>query len=101
MARANTKARQKQPWHSVSVVPRGEACPGVMALREKRFLPRDAPALPLKDCARGGKCVCVYRHFDDRRAGPRRAAELTGIRGTRVAREQRTSRGRRESDHDS
>jgi len=62
-------------WHAVAVVPGPRACDAARRLRGQRFLSREAPALPLKDCQVAG-CTCRYEHHDDRRTGPRRAQEL-------------------------
>lgn len=65
----------KEKWHAVSVLPRGRPCPQAVALRDHRFLTREAPPLPLPGCPKAGKCKCVYRHYADRRSGPRRGFE--------------------------
>ncbi len=44
-------------------------------LQGQRFLSREAPPLPLKNCP-NGNCECLYQHYDDRRATPRRARDL-------------------------
>ena len=66
----------KEPWHAVSVESGPEGCPPATGLRMKRVLSSDAPRLPLADCVWPWKCRCTYRHYSDRRAGPRRASEL-------------------------
>lgn len=43
-------------------------CSAVREIREKRFLEREAPALPLPACSEP-RCQCVYVHHDDRRSG--------------------------------
>jgi hypothetical protein len=63
------------PWHAVSIAPGPRACDAARSLSGQRFLSREAPALPLKDCETAG-CTCRYEHHDDRRDGPRRAQEL-------------------------
>jgi len=74
-----TKTKQpasvKQPWHAVSVVAGPLACPAVAGLRDKRFLSDAAPRLPLPECSSPARCKCVYRHFSDRRANPRRETD--------------------------
>ena len=87
-----------EPWSAVRIAPDNEACPKVMALRDKRFLARDAPALPLKGCTRSGACNCSYRHYADRRAGPRRDDAPSAGRTVRAPLERRAARGRRGSD---
>jgi hypothetical protein len=90
---------QKNPWHAVSIVARANACAAALQWRGIRFLSREAPRLPLSTCSCGPDCGCVYRHHDDRREGPRRADESSGIRrGIPPLKEQRTGRGRRAAD---
>jgi len=63
------------PWHAVGIVPTKPGCLACANLKNVRFLAREAPPLPLKDCGNPAFCKCVYRHFADRRSGPRRAAD--------------------------
>jgi hypothetical protein len=90
--------RGKEPWHAVSIVPHGRACPIALTFRGKRFLAAEAPTLPLDGCTALTTCTCVYRHYTDRRAGPRRESEESGLQRTPPANEQRVKRGRREDD---
>jgi hypothetical protein len=72
----STPARKPiQPYHAVSIAPGDRCCAASRDLVGKRFLSRDAPPLPLKDCTQP-TCTCRYAHYDDRRKGPRRATEL-------------------------
>jgi hypothetical protein len=87
-----------EPWSAVRIAPDGAACAKAVALHDKRFLARDAPALPLKGCTRSAACNCIYRHYADRRAGPRRDAAPTVTRPVRSPVERRAARGRRGSD---
>ena len=87
----------KEPWHAVSVVGASDACPSAVKLRARRFLPMDAPRLPTPDCAWPLQCKCIYRHYADRRASPRRASEL-GRPWRTVVPERRQIRGRRADD---
>jgi hypothetical protein len=52
--------------------------------------------LPLAQCD-ADRCNCKYRHFEDRRAGPRRSAE-TGAPEKRTPVNRREKRGRRSLD---
>ena len=63
----------KSGWHSVSVVPGTSACKAAQELRGRRFMPLEAPRLPLGGCASQDHCTCKYQHHADRRGGPRRA----------------------------
>jgi hypothetical protein len=87
------------PYHAVSVVqPLARGCKASRDIREERFLSADAPTLPLKGCDQS-KCGCFYKHHDDRRAGPRRSADVTGTwRQTWHGSEKRRSGGRRVTD---
>ena len=87
-----------EPWSAVRIAPDGEACAKARALNNKRFLARDAPALPLKGCTRSVACNCTYRHYVDRRAGARREAGPSAGRSVRAPVERRATRGRRGSD---
>ncbi len=89
---------RKESWHAVSLIPKGEACDPVLALKGTRFLSDQAPPLPLPDCPYASTCRCVYQHFADRRAGPRRQEEMTGSRSVRPNVERRIGRGRRKTD---
>jgi hypothetical protein len=93
----------KQPrlrYHCVSVVAGAKACPAALELRDTRLLSADAPRLPLDACDRPSDCDCRYQHFDDRRAGPRRAGERGGFADPWMNTERRRSRGRRSTDLD-
>ena len=88
----------KETWHAVSVVGGPTACPAAYELRGKRVLSNDAPRLPLQNCAWPSKCACTYRHYSDRRATKRRAADR-GLSTGLVRRERRQLlRGRRADD---
>lgn len=93
------------PWHAVGIVSTRPGCPVCGPYKGVRFLAREAPALPLKGCPDPRACQCVYRHYEDRRAGPRRAAErrafqpMTPTVVTKsVADNRRRSEGRRGND---
>jgi hypothetical protein len=85
-------------WGAVRLVTHGPACARAKALEDKRFLARDAPALPLKGCTSASACNCMYKHYVDRRSGPRRDQEVTGRRVAKAPVERRSARGRRGSD---
>jgi hypothetical protein len=63
------------PWHAVSVCGGVNRCNAVAALEKQRFLAREAPLTPLRDCSNAADCRCTFQHFDDRRSGPRRATD--------------------------
>ena len=61
--------------HAVSIEPGRNCCHSAKVLKGKRFLSREAPVLPLKNCM-NGECTCHYAHHDDRRTGARRARDM-------------------------
>ena len=63
-------------FHAVEVRCSARGCPASQSLRGQRFLAAEAPTLPLERCNRVPHCQCQYRHFADRRQGPRRARDL-------------------------
>jgi hypothetical protein len=100
--RTNTRQRSaaaiaRDPWHAVSVVSGPTACAAATELRAKRFLPQDAPRLPMPNCSCPLTCTCTFRHYSDRRATPRRASEL-GRPWRAVVPERRKINGRRAGD---
>ncbi|GHT91696.1 hypothetical protein FACS1894116_00680 [Betaproteobacteria bacterium] len=84
---------------AVELKPCDKPCELAYDISGKRFLVRDAPALPLPGCHRS-RCKCRYEHFDDRRVGPRRDTSLYGVSvgKTREGGNRRASLGRRSSD---
>lgn len=86
-------------WHAVAIVPTAASCMAAQNCKGTRYLACEAPPLPLAECD-ASCCGCRYAHFDDRRRGPRRAAEKTGALPKPVAVDQRGRRGRRSTDHD-
>jgi hypothetical protein len=93
---APQKARLR--YHCVEIIAGPGGCKAAVELKKVRLLSADAPRLPLATCDTPGQCDCRYRHYDDRRAGPRRGAETgTGVRPwTQTNR--RKARGRRDAD---
>ena len=84
-------------FHCVSIKFRATACAAVKALDGQRFLSQDAPMLPLPECD-SASCRCTYQHYDDRRSGPRRDADV-GLPGRSPPDgERRHGRGRRTED---
>jgi hypothetical protein len=85
--------------HAVSIVPGYRCCHEARELAGTRFLSREAPALPLKNCG-SGNCSCRYEHHEDRRSGPRRARDMgVAMDGwLEVDRRAEVGRGRRQTD---
>jgi hypothetical protein len=84
-------------WHAVIVVVQTASCAAAALCRNTRYLSNEAPRLPLSKCSSPDQCPCTFRHFDDRRTGARRAADL-GARGDHPKSEKRKIRGRRARD---
>lgn len=85
-------------YHCVSIIGGPNGCAAVKELASQRLLSADAPRLPLKTCDHPETCACKFRHHDDRRAGPRRAAEDGRHARPWEGGERRGRRGRREVD---
>jgi hypothetical protein len=86
-------------WNAVSIVCTSASCAAAQALKGRRFLSGAAPRVPLADCATPAACPCTYRKHADRRAGPRREADESGLRrASPVKPDRRGGRGRRSSD---
>lgn len=66
-------------YAAVSIRPGKGACAAAKDLRERRFLPSEAPITPLADCT-FRHCECRYVHYADRRSGDddRRSISVTG-----------------------
>jgi len=71
----DTARVRSEPWHAVAIRTGRDACCAAEKAAGKRYLTTDAPLLPLQDCDRSGRCECRYRHYPDRRAGPRRKTD--------------------------
>jgi hypothetical protein len=101
MAMTTDKTKKPPPdptWHAVHVAAGPGACPAAIALGKQRFLSKEAPRLPLKECTSPDTCKCAYRHHKDRRATPRRSSDQGGISRPRNEGDRRAQRGRREED---
>lgn len=90
--------KRSNRWSAVSIVCTSASCAAAQALKGRRYLSADAPRLPLTDCPLSETCPCVYRKYADRRAGPRREAEDSGLRRSSPQPERRRNRGRRSTD---
>jgi hypothetical protein len=86
-------------WSAVSILSTGASCEAARALKGKRFLSAEAPRLPLIECTQSAQCRCTYKKYPDRRAGPRREEDATGLRrAVPEGKERRAKRGRRSTD---
>jgi hypothetical protein len=93
------------PWHAVAISTGVSCCKASVFLRQTRFLSSQAPPLPLQGCSQPKSCVCKYKHFGDRRSGPRRVTEselfqnaLSRHKAAAWTQERRARRGRRATD---
>jgi hypothetical protein len=88
-------------WNAVAIIAATGGCEAARALKGKRFLSAEAPRLPLAKCNAPAECRCVYKKYPDRRAGPRREVEKTGLQRALPGNdERRRRRGRRSTDTD-
>jgi hypothetical protein len=92
--------KMTQTFHAVSIQAGRNCCRAARELQGHRFLSREAPSLPLKDCS-SDNCMCHYQHHDDRRRGPRRARDMGVAMDGWLEVDQRVQkgRGRRKSDN--
>jgi hypothetical protein len=105
-ARAIEHVHVSNPWHAVGISTGVSCCKASVFLRQTRFLSGEAPALPLQGCTQPKSCMCKYKHFSDRRTGPRRATESELFQNAlsrhmvaaRTQQERRARRGRRATD---
>jgi hypothetical protein len=56
---------------AVQIRPRGNACRAAHLLGKHRFLAKNAPALPLRECT-AARCACTFSKLPDRRTEGRR-----------------------------
>ena len=86
-------------WRSVKIRPGLICCKQVTALSDQLFLSKDAPPLPLPDCAEVN-CSCHYLFFGDRRSGLDRRVELQKLAEylPGLGKERRRTGGRRIGD---
>jgi hypothetical protein len=81
-------------YHCVEVHCGSTGCGAARSLAGIRFLPHEAPALPVPECT-NATCTCAYVHHEDRREDDRRnpyrqwALDLPDISSERRARNDR------------
>jgi len=95
-AKASATSKTKGEHHAIEIKCGIFACAAVEQLQGRRFLSDQAPALPLKACDQS-QCACAYTHRADRRAGPRRDADM-GLPGFDRPGEGRGEKSRRAED---
>jgi len=84
-------------YDAVEIDARYAACEAAVALRGRRFLSKEAPALPLREC-NAEQCSCVFVKHSDRRADERRLDHAGLGASLHLANNRRQRRGRREDD---
>jgi hypothetical protein len=90
--------RAPSPYHAVSVVPGLFVCAESKKIVGVRFLSKEAPTLPFKNCD-SEQCRCRYQHHTDRRQGDRRHRDLWNSDRQWPGHERREQqRGRRSTD---
>jgi hypothetical protein len=102
-ARAKKSAaaiQQQSAYHSIGCV--GD-CRWLEPYKGKRYLPDEAPPLPVPECT-SSNCKCRYVHYDDRREDDADRRGIVGLRNELYSHsgesDRRTrSRGRRDSDY--
>jgi hypothetical protein len=95
-------ASSKGSWKAVAVQPGESVCAAAKELSKKRFLPGNAPRLPLPDCTIQDRCQCKYRHYGDRRGEQRRLGSERALLASNPkapAQERRRPGERRERKH--
>jgi hypothetical protein len=70
--KVHTNTPIKKNFHGVSITPCANSCAQAVEYQHKRFLPNEAPTLPLPECNK--HCTCTYKHHNDRRTGADRRA---------------------------
>ena len=91
-----TKAATGKPsYHAVSIASGFPSCAAVHELEGRRFLAKEAPTIPLRNCDQS-ECECGYKHHKDRRAAMRRDDDfgIPGM-GLRPTEERRGRKDRR------
>jgi hypothetical protein len=75
--RTNAPAKRRHVYHGAVMEPGFDSCEAADLLRGERYLPADAPTLPLPDCDKS-KCECLIRPSQDRRLpGGRRGEDMS------------------------
>jgi len=92
-------APSKKPmaYRAVSIKPCANSCQQYEQFKNKRFLIREVPLLPLPGCDK--KCSCSFEQYNDRRDGDDRRYPLNSIQSTLIEQDHRAKRsGRRKTD---
>ena len=97
-SRAKGLAGHTDDYRCVELRFPGDACDAVKRIGAKRFLPGEAPAIPVPGCD-VAQCACRYVHHDDRRDEDRRHpfAQQASQPPLSAGGERRTKKDRRRS----
>jgi hypothetical protein len=88
------RAKEGGRFGGVQIRARLGACRAAQLLQGHRFLAKDAPNLPLRECS-AARCSCTFSKLPDRRSDGRRV-ETGGLHTTLfIAANRRTKRDRR------
>lgn len=75
-AKESVRPVHATPFAGAEVIPRKDCCcDAVRAIAGRRFLSREVPLIPLRDCDQPN-CACTYRRYAERRTSVRRAVDL-------------------------
>jgi hypothetical protein len=85
-------------FQAIAIFRGSRACDMAKRFSEHRFLVKDAPALPLKNCTMPLNCECKYLKFKDRRSEPRRVIDFGSTTRVYGYSDRRTHKGRRHTD---
>jgi hypothetical protein len=89
-ARVRDQKRPSDTYRCVELRYRSDGCDAVKRIAERRFLPGEAPEIPVPGCD-AAKCYCRYVRHEDRRDSERRSPAAPVPAGG----ERRTKRDRR------
>jgi hypothetical protein len=97
-SRAQETAGTPENFRCVELRYTGDACDAVKRIGAQRFLPGEAPGIPVPGCDRA-RCSCRYAHHEDRRDDDRRHpfAEKASQPPPSVGAERRSRKERRKS----
>ena len=91
--------KPKMKFRCVEVIAPVTSCNAARSLQSQRLLSAEAPRLPLATCDRPSDYKCIYRHYNDRRQGPRRDNEHATLPRAHTGTERRRRLDRRDSDY--
>jgi hypothetical protein len=97
-SRARDLAGTSNDYRCVELRYPGDACDAVKRIGAKRFLPGEAPGIPVPGCD-AARCTCRYAHHEDRRHDDRRHpfAQQASEPPSSAGGERRTKKDRRKS----